>query len=288
MGTSGYNSGQAGVHCFCNSQANEASDSDYTSCFGGTSSATPLTAGVAALVLSVNQGLSASAVRTILIETADKIDQAAANYQADNNGRLYSKTHGYGRVNAEKAVAQAAQAVGRRNNNSERDQVVKVLDGRTARQISLDAGKRNQTTYVLSDVWALSLTSSEREKQLLQTLDQMKLNAVTSRWATAFRSKGIVLVEGKNVPQLITKLHEMGLVNSFGRVVAFGTGEQPVVAVMSQEIIVTIADSANKQDFVDSVTEKGFTIVRQDRFDKEKYILRPNIYSVDPLEGAGR
>lgn len=85
---------------------------DFTSHFGGTSAATPLVAGVAALVLSVNPDLSAREVRRIIEQTADKIVDPDADPQLgismgtyDGNG--YSQWFGYGRVNAEKAVKMA-------------------------------------------------------------------------------------------------------------------------------------------------------------------------------------
>ncbi|HEY0431710.1 MAG TPA: S8 family serine peptidase [Pyrinomonadaceae bacterium] len=73
--------------------------------FGGTSAATPLAAGIGALVLSVDPSLTWKQVRSILRSTADKIDSAAAKYR---NG--YSIRYGYGRPNAFKAVKRAAAA----------------------------------------------------------------------------------------------------------------------------------------------------------------------------------
>ena len=83
----------------------------YTDDFGGTSSATPLAAGIAALVLSVNPSLTWQEVRVILRSTAEKIDPQGGNYR---NG--YSLQYGYGRLNAYQAVlrAQALAARGRR------------------------------------------------------------------------------------------------------------------------------------------------------------------------------
>jgi subtilisin family serine protease len=78
-------------------------DGLHTNDFGGTSSATPLVAGIAALMLSVNPALSAAAVRDILTSTADKI---GSGYDA--NG--HSTRFGFGRVNAGKAVAKAKTA----------------------------------------------------------------------------------------------------------------------------------------------------------------------------------
>ncbi len=85
---------------------------NFTPYFGGTSSATPVVAGVAALVLSVNPNLTAQEVRQILEQTADKIVDSQADPQLglrmgtyDRNG--YSQWFGYGKVNAFKAVRMA-------------------------------------------------------------------------------------------------------------------------------------------------------------------------------------
>jgi len=74
------------------------SSGDYTSTFGGTSSATPLAAGVAALLLSQNPDLTADDVQNILQETADKVGNIA--YSGGRNDY-----YGYGRVNADAALA---------------------------------------------------------------------------------------------------------------------------------------------------------------------------------------
>lgn len=79
----------------------------YTNEFGGTSSATPLAAGIGALLLSINPDLTAEQVRQIMRETCDKIDPNNANY--DSNG--FSKSHGYGRVNAKSALEKAKEMV---------------------------------------------------------------------------------------------------------------------------------------------------------------------------------
>lgn len=69
--------------------------------FGGTSGATPIVAGICALMLSANPNLTAREVKEILIQTADKIG-APGEYIAG-----HSRKYGYGRVNAEAAVAEA-------------------------------------------------------------------------------------------------------------------------------------------------------------------------------------
>ena len=87
---------------------------DFTPYFGGTSSATPVVAGVAALILSANPDLSARQVKRILEETADKIVDLEPDAQLglrygsyDDKG--HSKWFGYGKVNALSAVKAAQQ-----------------------------------------------------------------------------------------------------------------------------------------------------------------------------------
>lgn len=77
-------------------------DGLFTNDFGGTSSATPLVAGLCALILSLKPDMSPDDVRGILIASAKKIGPASA-YKA--NG--HSNKFGHGRIDAAKAVALA-------------------------------------------------------------------------------------------------------------------------------------------------------------------------------------
>ncbi|MBL8229753.1 MAG: S8 family serine peptidase [Bryobacterales bacterium] len=72
-------------------------DGLHTNTFGGTSSATPLAAGVGALVLSVKPSLDRAALKQILEQSADRIG-------ADHAPNGHSPTVGFGRVNAAKAL----------------------------------------------------------------------------------------------------------------------------------------------------------------------------------------
>src|SRR5919112_5875139 len=76
------------------------SDDDYTNSFGGTSSACPGAAGVAALVLSCNPSLTTDQVRDVLRRTCEQIDPQGGEYDEQGHSPLY----GYGRLNAESAV----------------------------------------------------------------------------------------------------------------------------------------------------------------------------------------
>ncbi|MBE9230600.1 S8 family serine peptidase [Cuspidothrix issatschenkoi LEGE 03284] len=87
---------------------------NFTNNFGGTSSATPIVAGVAALVLSANPDLTAQQVKRILQDTADKIVDNSPDPQLGMRGGTYnsnghSQWFGYGKVNAAKAVRVAQQ-----------------------------------------------------------------------------------------------------------------------------------------------------------------------------------
>lgn len=83
-GTSGYNTAAAPA-------------GNYTNTFGGTSSATPLASGIAALVLSRSPGLPRAEVIEILKNSADK--EGPEPYVAGRNDR-----YGHGRLNAHEAL----------------------------------------------------------------------------------------------------------------------------------------------------------------------------------------
>lgn len=99
MGPAGYNPGQT---------TKGDAVGNYTNSFGGTSSACPGAAGVAALILSRNPGLRWDEVREIMKNSCDKIDVAGGAYNAQGRSPKY----GFGRLNAKKAVQLAVPAVG--------------------------------------------------------------------------------------------------------------------------------------------------------------------------------
>ena len=79
---------------------------NFTNSFGGTSSACPGAAGVAALVLAVNPALRSSEVKALLKRACDRIDPQGGNYDAAGHSVFY----GHGRLNARTAVDLAKPA----------------------------------------------------------------------------------------------------------------------------------------------------------------------------------
>lgn len=104
--------------------------------FGGTSGATPIVAGICALMLSANPNLTAKEVKQILQLTADKIGDAS-DYK---NG--HSRKYGYGRVNADKAVAEALRrkdsTAGTATNKPTAEVTVPVVSGQGLFRFSVE------------------------------------------------------------------------------------------------------------------------------------------------------
>ncbi len=82
-------------------------EENYTSDFGGTSSATPLAAGVVALMLEANPDLTWRDVQHILASTSTKNHPGDEDWQTNGAGYKFNHKYGFGRINAEAAVAAA-------------------------------------------------------------------------------------------------------------------------------------------------------------------------------------
>lgn len=91
-GTAGYN------------RATTANGGDYTSTFGGTSSATPTAAGVVALMLQKNPALGWRDVQEILIRSAFKIKPTDADWTNNGAGIPFNHNFGAGLIDATAAV----------------------------------------------------------------------------------------------------------------------------------------------------------------------------------------
>ena len=95
-GTNGYNNGTL------------IPDANYTNDFGGTSSACPLAAGVVALVLQSKPTLGWRDVQEILLRSATKIHAADTDWVNNGAGFHFNQKYGAGLINAQAAVALAA------------------------------------------------------------------------------------------------------------------------------------------------------------------------------------
>lgn len=77
---------------------------NYTSSFGGTSSAAPLAAGVVALILDANPNLSARDVKHILAHTARITDAGDSDWSTNGAGFHINHKYGFGAIDAAAAV----------------------------------------------------------------------------------------------------------------------------------------------------------------------------------------
>lgn len=84
------------------------SSDSYTKCFNGTSSATPLAAGIIALILDANPNLTWRDVRLILAETARKNDSSDTGWTVNGAGYNINHKYGFGVIDAEAAVNTAS------------------------------------------------------------------------------------------------------------------------------------------------------------------------------------
>lgn len=149
---------------------------DYTPYFGGTSSATPLVAGVAALVLSINPYLTAQEVRLILEQTADKIVDSDPDPQLgirlgnyDSSG--YSQWFGYGRVNAYEAVKMAQSRL------IPQQQVTRKIERANARDYKIPDNNPDGVTSSIN----ITDTSSIQDIQVIVEIDHEFLGDIEIR-----------------------------------------------------------------------------------------------------------
>jgi hypothetical protein len=102
------NGGQQSITTTDRSGATGYSSGDYTSTFGGTSSATPAVAGVVALMLQANPNLTYRDVQEILMRTATRNDPNNGGWITNGAGFDFHHQYGSGLVDAEAATSLAA------------------------------------------------------------------------------------------------------------------------------------------------------------------------------------
>jgi proprotein convertase subtilisin/kexin type 2 len=90
-----------------NTAGTDYPNDNYTQCFNGTSGATPVASGVAALVLQANPNLTRRDVRLLLARTARKNDPADADWAVNGAGMSINHKYGFGAIDAAAAVVAA-------------------------------------------------------------------------------------------------------------------------------------------------------------------------------------
>ncbi|MHC4400888.1 MAG: S8 family serine peptidase, partial [Planctomycetota bacterium] len=99
--------GDAGYNAAGTGDGDPLADVNYTSTFGGTSSATPLVSGVVALMLEANPALTYRDVQHILVETAERNDPTDGDWTFNAAGHAVNHKYGFGAIDAEAAVTAA-------------------------------------------------------------------------------------------------------------------------------------------------------------------------------------
>lgn len=93
-------------------------DRNYTTTFGGTSSASPLVAGVLALVKQAQPNLNTRFAKHLMVISSDVVDAADATPESDGGwrtnaaGNKFNQNYGFGLINAGKLVTNAALYTG--------------------------------------------------------------------------------------------------------------------------------------------------------------------------------
>ncbi len=98
VGASGYNTGR---------QSRELSNRDYTNTFGGTSAATPMVAGICALMIEARPDLAVRDVQEILLRTGQKVSPSDSGWTTNSAGFTHNEKFGSGLVDARAAVNKA-------------------------------------------------------------------------------------------------------------------------------------------------------------------------------------
>lgn len=99
--------GAAGNNQAGNADDDSFPDVNYTSTFGGTSSATPLASGIIALMLDANPNLTYRDIEHIIARTARKVNPQDSGWTTNGAGFHVHHDYGFGAIDALAAVRQA-------------------------------------------------------------------------------------------------------------------------------------------------------------------------------------
>tara|TARA_B110000879_G_C11169858_1_gene513043 strand:- start:1544 stop:3469 length:1926 start_codon:yes stop_codon:yes gene_type:complete len=150
----------------------------------GTSMAAPHVAGIAALILSVNPGLTVQEVNTIIESTAQKVGGYSYSNNSSRLNGIWNNEMGYGLVDAYAAVQMAQQF-----SNAELDDI-DIVCYNNSKTIQLSNNQNNPVSWqVPSNVTILSSNNSSI------TLRAKYSNSTSNGWVKATLSNDIVLQE---------------------------------------------------------------------------------------------
>ena len=300
MGPAGYNAGTP-KPCFCNATAAEVENQHYTGCFQGTSAATPLVAGVVALMIGANPKITVSAIRDILAETAERIEPAIAAYKPDDRKRLYSFTHGWGRVHAGRAVTAAAAwmpptapppapSPGLPSPRSNPPAIGQGGDmkvaGKQSAEVRVPSGTGSQAAYVWEGATALVIAPGVSTAAVLSALEGTAKPVSGFPWTQDLMNRNVLVIESTDAgsAQRIADLHTRGLVEGTGRVAFFDKAGKNV-AVLLNRFSIAPNDGVRESELAAEAARDGFTL--QARPDG-RYLLTPKAPMRDALEVASR
>ncbi|MBD3609216.1 MAG: S8 family serine peptidase, partial [Gammaproteobacteria bacterium] len=153
MHSEGYNAGSS-----YNSGAYDNANANYTDCFNGTSSATPVASGTIALMLAANPNLSWRDVRLILAKSARQNDVGDADWVTNGGGLKVNHKYGYGVIDAQTAVNMAKSWI---SVGGKASQLIREYTSSPSVPITDGFGTSTAPSYGTTVIDTISITSSD-------------------------------------------------------------------------------------------------------------------------------
>ena len=145
--------------------------SDYAS-FGKTSAASPVVAGVAALVLSKNGGMTWQEVKNAINNNADKVHSDIYNYNEDSEKPGHNRLAGFGRVNAGAALRTTNVGISEQTATVKGQFVaVSPVQKQLTVRYKLEEGQSNVTMMVYDMTGKLMVTHVVARNEEMLTID---------------------------------------------------------------------------------------------------------------------